>query len=155
MAARRFGSMAQAKFIMTACAAVLAAGLAIGQALAQAPGPFVNPPPPPPPPTFNPSNPNTVPQAPETPVSPSLSRSTVHAPLDPGPPAAIHPRHPPPVPSVPVKAAVANAGGHHHRHWHHRSIRRYGRARAIVIDPRVPFIYPLYPCVWQRQWDGY
>jgi hypothetical protein len=147
--------MARAKFIMTACAAVLAATLAIGQAWAQAPGPFVNPPPPPPPPTFNPSSPNTVPQAPETPVSPNLSGSTVPAPLDQGPPAAIHPRHPPAVPSVPVKAPVVNARGHHHRYWHHRSIRRHGRARAIVIDPRVPFIYPLYPCVWQREWDGY
>jgi hypothetical protein len=59
---------------------------------------YANPPPPQPPPTFNPSTPYTVPQSPETPVSPGLpsappGSSAVVSPSVGSPPRAVARSH--------------------------------------------------------------
>ena len=66
MQTTRFERMALAMFFVAGSLAFFS--LAIEHAHAQ----FPEPPPPQPPPTFNPSTPYTVPQSPETPVSPGL-----------------------------------------------------------------------------------
>jgi len=64
-----FERMALAKFFLAGWVAFFSAAVAHAQPL------YANPPPPQPPPTFNPSTPYTVPQSPETPVSPGLPRA--------------------------------------------------------------------------------
>jgi hypothetical protein len=69
MQTTRFEPMALARIFVAGWVAFFS--LAIEPAQAQ----FPEPPPPQPPPTFNPSTPYTVPQSPETPVSPGLPRA--------------------------------------------------------------------------------
>jgi hypothetical protein len=66
MQATRFKRMALARIFVAGWMAFFSAAVAHAQPL------YANPPPPQPGPTFNPSTPYTVPQAPETPVSPGL-----------------------------------------------------------------------------------
>jgi hypothetical protein len=69
MQTTRFERMALARIFAAGWVAFFSAATAHAQPL------YANPPPPQPPPTFNPSTPYTVPQAPETPVSPGLPRA--------------------------------------------------------------------------------
>jgi hypothetical protein len=66
MQTTRFERMALAGIFVAGWVALFSAAVAHAQPL------YANPPPPQPPPTFNPSTPYTVPQSPETPVSPGL-----------------------------------------------------------------------------------
>jgi hypothetical protein len=97
--------MRTTRFERTALARIFVAGwmvffsLAIEHAQAQQ---YPEPPPPQPGPTFNPSTPYTVPQAPETPVSPGLPRafpssSGEVSPSGGSPPNAVDRSHPRPV----------------------------------------------------------
>jgi hypothetical protein len=142
-------------------------GIAIDSAQAQ----FVNPPPPPPPPVFNPSVPNTVPQAPEAPVSPGLpsalpgSNSNVVLPPDDTLPSTVARSHP--QTATPKTAASGGATGHGHRHGakHHRLTRSHDSYATMAYAPAwrpyyvSPFGWgfdsPVRSCVWLRHWDGY
>jgi hypothetical protein len=66
MRATRFERTALTSFFVAGWVIFFSAAIAHAQPL------YANPPPPQPPPTFNPSTPYTVPQSPETPVSPGL-----------------------------------------------------------------------------------
>src|SRR5580698_4056515 len=87
MQTTRFERMALARIFVAGWVAFFSAAVAHAQPL------YANPPPPQPGPTFNPSTPYTVPQAPETPVSPglpsALPRSEVVSPPGESPPAAV------------------------------------------------------------------
>jgi hypothetical protein len=111
-------------FERTALARILVAGwvafLAIDHAQAQQ---YPEPPPPQPGPTFNPSTPYTVPQAPETPVSPglpnALPRSEVVSPPGESPPAAVARAHPRPVTAT-ATSHVAKTHASRHSPRRHR-----------------------------------
>ena len=66
MQATRIERMSLTSFFVAGWMAFFSAAIAHAQPL------YGSPPPPQPPPTFNPSTPYTVPQSPETPVSPGL-----------------------------------------------------------------------------------
>ena len=87
MQTTRFERMTLARIFVAGWVAFFSAAVAHAQPL------YANPPPPQPGPTFNPSTPYTVPQAPETPVSPglpsALPRSEVVSPPGESPPAAV------------------------------------------------------------------
>ena len=92
MQTTRFERMALARIFVAGWMALFS--LAIEPAQAQ----FPEPPPPQPPPTFNPSTPYTVPQSPETPVSPGLPSalprsSVVVSPSGGSPPGAVARSH--------------------------------------------------------------
>jgi hypothetical protein len=158
MPATKWGRMAPATFLVTGW--VVCFGLAIGAAHAQ----FVNPPPPPPPPTFNPSAPNTVPQAPETPVSPAPpsalpgSNSNVVLPPDttvPSPVARSNPHA-----ATPKTAASGAATAHGRRHaarHHRRTTLAYTHVlRPYYVSPfALGFTSPVRSCAWLEHWDGY
>jgi hypothetical protein len=95
MQTTRFERMVLARIFLAGWVAFFS--LAIEHAQAQ----FPEPPPPQPPPTFNPSTPYTVPQSPETPVSPrlpsALPRSEVVSPSAGSPPSAVARSHRRPV----------------------------------------------------------
>ena len=165
MLARKLGRMAPATFFVAGWVACF--GIAIDPAQAQ----FVNPPPPPPPPVFNPSVPNTVPQAPETPVSPGPpsalpgSNSNVVLPPDDTLPSTVARSHRQTV--TPKTAASGAATGHGRRHGakHHRLSRSresyatmaYGPVeRPYYVSPfGWGFNSPVRSCVWEQHWDGY
>jgi len=69
MQTTRFQRMALARIFVAGWVAFFSVAIAHAQPL------YAAPPPPQPPPTFNPSTPYTVPQSPETPVSPGLPRA--------------------------------------------------------------------------------
>jgi hypothetical protein len=111
MQATRFERMALARIFMAGWVAFFSAAAAHAQPL------YANPPPPQPPPTFNPSTPYTVPQSPETPVSPglpnALPRSEVLSPSGGSPPDAVARARPRPV----TAAGTSNlAKTHESRH---------------------------------------
>jgi hypothetical protein len=165
MQTTRFERMALARVFVAGWVAFF--GVAIEQAKAQA----VNAPPPPPPPVFNPSTPYTVPQPPETPVSPGLPSalpgSEVVSPSVGSPPSAVARSHRRQVTPATGTSNVAKAHGRRH------SARRYHRYRSRgsyagagqVSGPSYypfgplsysPFGYDLGPyCGWRREWDGY
>jgi hypothetical protein len=90
MQATKFERMAL-RFFMAVWVAFFSATIAHAQPL------YAAPPPPQPPPTFNPSTPYTVPQSPETPVSPglpsALPRSEVISPSVGSPPRVVARSH--------------------------------------------------------------
>jgi hypothetical protein len=165
MRATRLGRVALAAFFVAGW--VACSGIAVDPAQAQ----FVNPPPPPPPPVFNPSVPNTAPQAPETPVSPGTpsalpgSGSNVVLPPDENLPdiATRSHRHAVTPETSPSGAATALNGRHGARHH------RLGRSRqsytAVAGGPvETPYYVspfgwgfnsPVRSCVWEQHWDGY
>src|SRR5580658_6257848 len=120
MQTTRFGRMALARIFVAGWVAFFS--LAIEHAQAQFPEP--PPPQPPPPPTFNPSTPYTVPQAPETPVSPGLPSalpgSVVISPSSGSPPDAVARSHPRPV----TATATSNVAKTHESLHSPRSHRR-------------------------------
>src|SRR5580704_8638548 len=91
----RFERMALARFFVAGWLAFFSVPVAHAQPL------YAAPPPPQPGPTFNPSTPYTVPQSPETPVSPglpsALPRSEVVSPSGASPPGAVARAHRRPV----------------------------------------------------------
>jgi hypothetical protein len=91
----RFERLSMARLFVAGWVAFFSAAVAHAQPL------YANPPPPQPPPTFNPSTPYTVPQSPETPVSPglpsALPRSEVVSPSGGSPPGAVARSHRRPV----------------------------------------------------------
>jgi len=123
MQTTRFEGMALASIFVAGWVAFFS--LAIEPAQAQ----FPEPPPPQPPPTFNPSTPYTVPQSPETPVSPGLPRafpssSEVVSPSGGSPPGAVARSH-----RRPVKATGTSsvAKTHESRQSPRRHPRNWGR----------------------------
>jgi len=157
----RFERTVLAKFFVAGWVAFFC--VAIEHAQAQ----LVNPPPPPPPPVFNPSTPYTVPQSPETPVSPGMPRtlpgSEALPPQDGSLPSAAARSHRRAVTSATMTSNVAKARGERHSPRHHPSRGSHGAAVAIVGTMAAPYYYPLldwsngpYPsCVWRREWGGY
>jgi hypothetical protein len=111
MQTTRFERMALARFFVAGWLAFFSVATAHAQPL------YTAPPPPQPPPTFNPSTPYTVPQSPETPVSPglpsALPRSEVVSPSGASPPGAVARAHRRPV-TVTRTANVAKT--HESRH---------------------------------------
>ena len=91
MQTTRFQRIALARFFVAGWVAFFNVAIAHAQPL------YANPPPPQQPPTFNPSTPYTVPQSPETPVSPALPsavpRSEVVSPPGGSPPSAVARSH--------------------------------------------------------------
>ena len=117
----RFERMALAVFFAAGWLAFCSVAIAHAQPL------YANPPPPQPGPTFNPSTPYTVPQSPETPVSPGLPSATpgssaVVSPSVGIPPGAVARSHRRPVTATRTSnAAKTHASRHsprrHHRNW--------------------------------------
>ena len=118
MQTTRFERMALAKFFVAGWVAFFSAAVAHAQPL------YANPPPPQPPPTFNPSTPYTVPQSPETPVSPglpsalprlpsALPRSEGVSPSVGSPSGVVARSHRRPV----TATETANVPRSHHRNW--------------------------------------
>jgi hypothetical protein len=162
----RFERLALARFFVAGWVACF--GVAIEHANAQ----YVNPPPPPPPPTFNPATPYTVPQSPETPVSPGLPSaapgSAVVSPSVESLPSTGARSHRRRVISTTRTASVAQAYSTRHsgRRYHRHRSRGSHTGAGHVIGPSYypflslgyspPFGYDRGPyCGWQRQWDGY
>jgi hypothetical protein len=119
MQTTRFERMALARIFVAGWVAFFS--LAIETAQAQ----FPEPPPPQPPPTFNPSTPYTVPQSPETPVSPGLPSasprsSAVVSPPGGSPPGAIARSHRRPV----TATGTSNVAKTHESRHSPRSHRR-------------------------------
>jgi hypothetical protein len=153
MPTTRFARMTLAMLSMAVCLAFI--GVAVEHAQAQ----FVNPVPPPAPPVFNPSSPNTVPQAPETPVS-AGTRSTLPQSSQTLTPTVETPRSTQPHRTPPQRRAateatalshVATAHGHRHRHGTGYA------SNGPVQDYHPPLGYtgPYTACAWHRHWDGY
>lgn len=121
MQTTRFERMALARIFVAGWVAFFS--LTIGQAQAQ----FPEPPPPQPGPTFNPSTPYTVPQSPETPVSPGLPSALPRSsegvsPSGGSPPGAVVRSHRRPVTatgtsSVAKTHASRHSPRHHPRNW--------------------------------------
>ena len=116
-------AMQTTRFERLALAGVFVAGwMALScVAIAHAQPLYANPPPPQPPPTFNPSTPYTVPQSPETPVSPGLpsaapGSSVVVSPSG-VPPYAVAHSHRRPMPRTATSSvAQTHTGRHSLRH---------------------------------------
>jgi hypothetical protein len=118
----RFERMAPARIFVVGWVAFFGAAVAHAQPL------YANPPPPQPPPTFNPSTPYTVPQAPETPVSPGLPSALPRSsegvsPSSGSPPGAVARSHRRP-------ATVTKASNAAKTHESGYSPRRYPRSRS-------------------------
>jgi hypothetical protein len=112
MQTTRFERMALPGIFVAGWVAFFSAAVAHAQPL------YANPPPPQPPPTFNPSTPYTVPQSPETPVSPGLpsappSSSAVVSPLGGSPPGAVARSHRRPVTATETSDVAKTHGGRH------------------------------------------
>lgn len=164
MPATRLERTALATFFVAGWVACF--GIAIDPAQAQ----FVNPPPPPPPPVFNPSVPNTVPQAPEAPVSPGLpsalpgSNSNVVLPPDDTLPSTVARSHRAATPKTAASGAATVHAGRHHAGHHRLSRSResyatmaYGPVeRPYYVSPfGWGFNSPVRSCAWEQHWDGY
>jgi hypothetical protein len=163
MPATKLERMALATYFVAGWVACF--GIATGHAQPQ----FVNPPPPPPPPVFNPSVPNTVPQAPETPVSPGApsalpgSNSNVILPPDDTLPSTVARSHPQTAAPKTAASGAVTGHGRRHRAKHHRWSR--GSYATMAYGPVEGFYYvspfgwgfdsPVRNCVWLRHWDGY
>ena len=130
MQTTRFERMTLAKFFMAGWLVFFS--LAIEHAQAQ----FPEPPPPQPPPTFNPSTPYTVPQSPETPVSPGLPSalprsSVVVSPSGGSPPGAVARSHRRPV----TATATSNvAKTHVSRHSPRRHRRNWSQSQTAGAE---------------------
>jgi hypothetical protein len=120
MQTTRFQRMALARFFVAGWVAFFSAAIAHAQPL------YAAPPPPQPPPTFNPSTPYTVPQSPETPVSPglpsALPRSSVVVSPSGSPPGAVARSHRRPITATGTSnLAKTHAGRHspqrHPQNW--------------------------------------
>jgi hypothetical protein len=150
MPTTRLTRMTLAVFFVAMCLAFI--GAAIEHAQAQ----FVNPVPPPPPPVFNPSSPNTVPQRPETPVSPGLpitgpgSSGTLTPSIEIPPTADTHPHR---------RAATATTAPSHvakaHGRRHHQGMGYASNGPVPGYHPPLGYTGPYTACVWRRSWDGY
>jgi hypothetical protein len=120
MQTTKFGRMALARIFVAGWVAFFSAAVAHAQPL------YANPPPPQPGPTFNPSAPYTVPQAPETPVSPglpnALPRSEGVSPSGGSPPVAVAHSHPRPVAATATSAKMHE--GRYSSRPHHRNFSR-------------------------------
>jgi hypothetical protein len=168
MKATRFERAAAALFAGVSLAAMIAA-FATGAVRAQ---PAPTTPIPQPAPTFNPSSPNTVPQAPYTPVAPSspgngLSGSGA-APISPSVVAPVPSDNAQQTPSpqtanAPAGARSAPPRTHAHHagaraHWN-RHYRRYRAPRPLGPSyyPGLGEFYPPYvnPCHLRQVWHGY
>jgi hypothetical protein len=117
MQTTRFQRMALATFFVAGWVAFFNVAIAHAQPL------YAAPPPPQPPPTFNPSTPYTVPQSPETPVSPglpnALPRSSVVVSPSGSPPGAVARSHRRPVTATET-SSVAKTHKSRHSPWRHR-----------------------------------
>jgi hypothetical protein len=129
MQTTRFERMALAKFFVAGWVAFFSAAVAHAQPL------YANPPPQPPP-TFNPSTPYTVPQSPETPVSPGLPSalprsSGVVSPSGGSPPSAVARSHRQPV----TATGTANAARtHESRHSARRLPRNWSGGSQTAVS---------------------
>jgi hypothetical protein len=129
MQTTRFERMALARIFVAGWMAFFSAAAAHAQPL------YANPPPPQPPPTFNPSTPYTVPQSPETPVSPGLSGAlpgssgVVVSPSGGSPPGAVAHSHRRPVTAT-ATAIVTKTRESRHSPWHYRRV--WSRVSQIV-----------------------
>ena len=128
MQTTRFERMALAVFFVTGWLAFCSVAIAHAQPL------YANPPPPQPPPTFNPSTPYTVPQSPETPVSPGLpsaspGSSAVVSPSGGSPPGAVARSH-----RRPVTATGTSAKTHESRHSPRRLHRNWSGASQTAVS---------------------
>ena len=120
MQTTRFERMTLARIFVAGWVAFFSAAVAHAQPL------YANPPPPQPGPTFNPSTPYTVPQTPETPVSPglpnALPRSEGVSPSGGSPPGAVARSHPRPVTATGTSNVAKTHEGRysprpHRRNW--------------------------------------
>jgi hypothetical protein len=121
MQTTRFERMALARIFVAGWVAFFSVAIGHAQPL------YTAPPPPQPPPTFNPSTPYTVPQSPETPVSPGLpsaspGSSAGVSPSVESPPGAVARSHRRPVTATRTSnVAKAQEGPHspgpHRRNW--------------------------------------
>jgi hypothetical protein len=137
--------MRTTRFERTALAGFFVAGWVVffSVAIAHAQPQFVPPPPPQPAPTFNPSTPYTVPQSPETPVSPGLPSappsSVVISPSG-SPPSAVARSHRRPVTATATSNVVkTHEGGHgprrHRRNWSRESYTAGSEDLFTVASP--------------------
>jgi hypothetical protein len=130
MQTTRFQRMALARCFVAGWVAFFNVAIAHAQPL------YAAPPPPQPPPTFNPSTPYTVPQSPETPVSPGLpsavpGSSGVVSPSGGSPPGAVARSHRRPV----TATATSNvAKTHESRHSPRRHRRNWSQSQTADIE---------------------
>jgi hypothetical protein len=133
MQTTRFERMALARIFVAGWMVFFSVATAHAQPL------YAAPPPPQPPPTFNPSTPFTVPQSPETPVSPglpsALPRSEVVSPSVESPPGAVARSHQRPVTAT-GKSNVAKT--HESRYSPRRHPRNWSR-RSHTADSEGPW----------------
>jgi hypothetical protein len=143
MQTTRFDRMALTKLFVAGWVAFFSAAVAHAQPL------YANPPPPQPPPTFNPATPYTVPQSPETRVSPGLpsgapGSSAVVSPTVGSPPGAVARAHRRPVTATGTSnVAKTHASRHsprrHSRNWsrgsHTADIEGLWTARRFTLSP--------------------
>jgi hypothetical protein len=120
MQTTRFERMALARIFVAGWVAFFSVAIAQAQPLSTAP------PPPQPPPTFNPSTPNTVPQSPETPVSPGLpsalpGSSAVVSPSGGSPPGAVARSHRRPVTATATSSVAKTHESRHSPRYHRRN----------------------------------
>jgi hypothetical protein len=155
MTATWFGRSAAAYCAAVALAAMVAV-FVLGQARAQP----VTPPITLPPPTFNPSTPNTVPQAPPTPVSPRLP-SGLGSGAAPVSPAIVSPPSVRPA-TTPARVSAKRAHMHvrRHREVRVRRRRRHARFHRVLGPSYYPGLGEFYPpsghpCRFRRVWSGY
>ena len=125
----RFERIALARFFVAGWVAFFSVAIAQAQPL------YTAPPPPQPPPTFNPSTPYTVPQSPETPVSPglpsALPRSEVVSPSVESPPGAVARSHRRPV----TATGTSNvAKTHESRQSPRRHPRNWSQSQTAVSE---------------------
>jgi len=144
----RFKQIALATFFVAGWVALF--GVAVGHAQPQG-----LPLPPPPAPVFNPSSPNTVPQSPETPVSPGTGTPSappgVFSPSDGSSLGAASHSHRRAVTPTAETPDAGNARGGQHTIGHHGR----SRSRGSAWSYRLPIGYDGPYCVWRRDWTGY
>ncbi len=140
--------------------AAMIAAFAIGETRAQP----VNPPITQPPPVFNPSSPNTVPQAPYTPIAPTAPSGLSGSGPAPASPAVVLPPSVSPQTNAPAAAEPARSRMHarHHGRARARWSKRHGRSHAVQVlgpsyYPGLGEFYPPYvnPCHPRQVWSGY
>jgi len=146
MQATKFERMALAKIFVAGWMAFFSAAAAHAQPL------YANPPPPQPGPTFNPSTPYTVPQAPETPVSPGLpsaspGSSAVVSPSGGIPPGAVVRSHRRPVTETETSNVAKTHEGRLSPRPHRRGWSR-GSHTADVEGPWTARRFTLSPNAW-------
>jgi hypothetical protein len=143
MQTTRFERMALARIFVAGWVAFFSVAIAHAQPL------YTAPPPPQPPPTFNPSTPYTVPQSPETPVSPGLpsaspGSSAGVSPSGVSPPSAVARAHRQPVTATGTSNVAKthqsrHSPRHHRRNWSRRShtadIEGPWTARPFTVSP--------------------